>query len=179
MHFFQHQFVLLVVQSYNIHPVSRSSLVIWFDLICLQYSILHLDWCHRTLMVLNCATRTSVLRSLIIRQRARNSSFDWHAPLFGTNNRKSSMGRTKSRSYSPPRRERTRSPQPRRVRRGDDSRRERGYRKFNGRGRDLGRNQSPPTSLLVRNISRDSRYYTLTQLMYHQASHASVCWKIC
>jgi hypothetical protein len=71
------------------------------------------------------------------------------------------MGR--SRSYSPPvRRERSRSPAPpRRGRHIDD-----GWSRGDGRdsrkhGRDRnsgGRHRSPPTSLLVRNISRDSRY---------------------
>lgn len=70
------------------------------------------------------------------------------------------MGR--SRSYSPPvRRERSRSPAPpRRGRHIDD-----GWSRGDGRdsrkhGRDRnsgGRHRSPPTSLLVRNISRDSR----------------------
>jgi FUS-interacting serine-arginine-rich protein 1 len=71
------------------------------------------------------------------------------------------MGR--SRSYSPPvRRERSRSPASLRGRRMDDEEGMRGdgsgsSRKY-GRDRESGRRcSSPPTSLLVRNISRASR----------------------
>lgn len=65
------------------------------------------------------------------------------------------MGRSRSKSYSPSRRDR--SPVRRRSRRDDDGPR----RKF-WRGRDLGpRFSSAPTSLLVRNIARDSRHSNL------------------
>jgi len=73
------------------------------------------------------------------------------------------MGR--SRSYSPPvrrERERSRSPASLRGRRMDDEEGTRGDGSRNsrkhGRDRDSGRRgSSPPTSLLVRNISRASR----------------------
>lgn len=67
------------------------------------------------------------------------------------------MGRSRSRSYSPAvfRRNRSRSPFRRATRRGDDGG---GARRKSWRGRELGgRYSSAPTSLLVRNIARDSR----------------------
>ncbi|KAG0577416.1 hypothetical protein KC19_5G154700 [Ceratodon purpureus] len=64
------------------------------------------------------------------------------------------MGRSRSWSYSPTRRDRSRSPFRRSRRRDDDV----GARRKSWRGRELGgRFSTAPTSLLVRNIARDSR----------------------
>lgn len=66
--------------------------------------------------------------------------------------------RSRSRSYSPTRRDRSRSPFRKGRRRDDDF----GARRKSWRGRELGgRYSSAPTSLLVRNIARDSRHFHL------------------
>ncbi|KAG0574122.1 hypothetical protein KC19_VG235700 [Ceratodon purpureus] len=82
----------------------------------------------------------------------------WSVTVHHPGNRSGeSMGRSRSRSYSPTalRRDRSRSPFRKSRRREDDGG---AARRKSWRGRDLGgRYSSAPTSLLVRNIARDSR----------------------
>lgn len=84
--------------------------------------------------------------------------------LFGSQNdpEKLSMGRSRSQSYSPTRRDRSRSPFRKNRRRDNDV----GARRKSWRGRELGgRYSSAPTSLLVRNIARDSRHSHLAHTL--------------
>lgn len=80
------------------------------------------------------------------------------------------MGRSRSRSYSPTVFRRNRSRSPFRRSRRDDV----GARRKTWRGRELGgRYSSAPTSLLVRNIARDSRHQSSPHYSQIGSSHSN------